>query len=330
MQRAKEVKNSKNLVVSVSPHLHGKMTTRRVMWETILSLLPAAIAGIYIFGIAALSVILAATISATLTEALIQKSLRKKVTISDGSAALTGMLLALTLPPGLPLWMAGVGGAIAISLGKQVFGGLGKNPFNPALVGRAILLISFPEQMTTWPKPTPGVFFNVDALTTATPLGILKEEGAAIAGAEVSLLDAFLGNIGGSIGEVSAIALLLGAMFLLIRRHISVEIPVSFIAAVMLFTMPFWLHNPENYASPVFHLFTGGLLLGAFFMATDMVTTPLLRKGRLIFGIGCGVLTASIRLFSAFPEGVLFSILIMNGATPLIDRFTRPRYRRKR
>ena len=312
----------------------------RVMWETILSLSPAAIVGIYIFGIAALSVILTATISAIASEALIQKSCRKKVTINDGSAALTGMLLALTLPPGVPLWMAGVGGVIAISLGKQVFGGLGKNPFNPALVGRAVLLISFPEQMTTWPKPSPGVFptcaanvaagRNIDAISAATPLGILKEEGALVAEAEVSLLDAFLGNIGGSIGEVSAIALLLGAVFLLIRRHISAEIPVSFIAIVMLFTMPFWLYDPENYASPVFHLLTGGLLLGAFFMATDMVTTPLLSKGKFIFGIGCGLLTASIRLFSALPEGVLFSILIMNGATPIIDRFTRPRYARKK
>ncbi len=329
MQRAKEVKNNKNLVVSVSPHLRGKMTTMRIMWETILSLSPAAMVGIYIFGVAAASVILTGIISAILTEALIQKFCRKKVTISDGSAALTGMLLALTLPPGLPLWMAGIGGVIAISLGKQVFGGLGKNPFNPALVGRAILVISFPEQMTTWRKPTPGIF-NVDAVSAATPLGILKEEGAATAIAEVSLLDAFLGNIGGSIGEVSAVALLIGAVFLLIRGHISAEIPISFIATVMLFTMPFWLHNPENYASPVFHLLTGGLLLGAFFMATDMVTTPLLRKGKLIFGIGCGLITASIRLFGGLPEGVLFAILIMNGVTPLIDRYTRPRYGRKK
>jgi len=329
MQRAKEVKNNKNLVVSVSPHLRGKMTTMRIMWETILSLSPAAMVGIYIFGVAAASVILTGIISAILTEALIQKFCRKKVTISDGSAALTGMLLALTLPPGLPLWMAGIGGVIAISFGKQVFGGLGKNPFNPALVGRAILVISFPEQMTTWRKPTPGIF-NVDAVSAATPLGILKEEGAATAIAEVSLLDAFLGNIGGSIGEVSAVALLIGAVFLLIRGHISAEIPISFIATVMLFTMPFWLHNPENYASPVFHLLTGGLLLGAFFMATDMVTTPLLRKGKLIFGIGCGLITASIRLFGGLPEGVLFAILIMNGVTPLIDRYTRPRYGRKK
>lgn len=299
------------------------------MWETILSLLPAAIVGIYIFGAAALSVILTATISAILAEVLIQKSCRKKVTINDGSAALTGILLALTLPPGIPLWMAGVGGVIAISIGKQVFGGLGKNPFNPALVGRAILLISFPEQMTTWRQPTPGIFI-VDAVSTATPLGILKEEGAAVAGAEVPLWDAFLGNIGGSIGEVSAIALLLGAVFLLIRKHISAEIPISFIAAVMLFTIPFWLYDPENFANPLFHLLTGGLLLGAFFMATDMVTTPLLRKGKFIFGFGCGLLTASIRLFSHLPEGVLFSILIMNGVAPLIDRFTRPRYGRKK
>ena len=305
------------------------MTTTRVMWETVLSLSLAAIAGIYIFGIAALLVIFTATISAILAEALIQKFCRKKVTVNDGSAALTGLLLALTLPPGVPLWMAGVGGAIAISLGKQVFGGLGKNPFNPALIGRAILVISFPEQMTTWRKPTPGIF-NVDAVSAATPLGILKEEGAIVAEAEVSLLNAFLGNIGGSIGEVSAIALLTGAVFLLIRKHISAEIPVAFIATVMLFTMPFWLHDPEKYASPLFHLLTGGLLLGAFFMATDMVTTPLLRKGKLIFGMGCGLLTASIRLFGAFPEGVLFSILIMNGATPLIDRYTRPRYVRKK
>ena len=330
MQRVKGEKSDKNLAVSISPHIRGKMTIRRIMWETILSLLPAAIAGVYIFGIAALLVILTATISAVLTEASVQKLCQKRVTVSDGSAALTGMLLALTLPPGIPLWMAGLGGAIAISLGKQIFGGLGKNPFNPALIGRAILLISFPEQMTTWRKPAPGIIFDVDAVSTATPLGILKEEGAIVAEAEIPLLDAFLGNIGGSIGEVSAIALLGGAVFLLIRKHISVEIPLTFTATVMLFTMLFWFGDPENYANPLFHLLTGGLLLGAFFMATDMVTTPLLRKGKLIFGAGCGLLTALIRLFGALPEGVLFSILIMNGATPLIDRYTRPRYRRKK
>ncbi|MCD5390917.1 RnfABCDGE type electron transport complex subunit D [candidate division NPL-UPA2 bacterium] len=294
------------------------------MWEVVLALGPTTLLGIYIFGWRALTIILTSTATAILTEAAIQKFCKKKVAVADGSAALTGLLLALNLPPGVPLWLAGIGGAMAIGLGKQVFGGLGNNPFNPALVGRVVLLISWPNLMTTWPKPTPGLFRSVDVVTGATPLGLLKE-GAAVATSQVSLWDAFWGNIGGCIGEVSALALLIGAIFLFWRKHISWHIPIPFIATVVLVSGIFWLLNPAKYVHPLFHLLTGGLILGAFFMATDMVTSPVTRKGQIIFAVGCGLITVAIRLFSKSPEGVSFAILMMNGATPLIDRWTRLR-----
>ncbi len=290
----------------------------------VLALGPTTLLGIYIFGWKALTVILTSTATAVLTEAIIQKLCKKKISVDDGSAALTGLLLALNLPSGVPLWLAGVGGAIAIALGKQVFGGLGNNPFNPALVGRVILLISWPNLMTTWPKPTPGLFRSVDVLTGATPLGLLKE-GAGAATSQVPLWDAFWGNIGGCIGEVSTLALLVGAIFLFWRKHISWHIPIPFVGTVVLVSSIFWLLNPVEYASPLFHLLTGGLILGAFFMATDMVTSPVTRKGQLIFAVGCGLITIAIRLFSKSPEGVSFAILMMNGATPLIDRWTKLR-----
>lgn len=303
------------LVVSVSPHIRIKGNISRMMWEVIIALIPATIASIYFFGSKAIYIILVTTFSALITEAFIQKARKKPVTISDGSAIVTGILLAFNLPPGIPLWMAGVGGAIAISLGKQAFGGLGHNIFNPALVARAILLISFPVVMTTWSPPG---FISFDALTYATPLTVLKANSVL-----TPLKDLFIGNVGGCIGETSALALLMGALYLLLRKHITWHIPFTFIATTGILC---WLFGGEGlFKGPfLFHILAGGLLLGALFMATDPVTSSTSRSGRIIFGIGCGAITAIIRLKGGSPEGVSFSILLMNAFTPLIDRFIRP------
>jgi electron transport complex protein RnfD len=245
------------------------------------------------------------------------------VTVLDGSAALTGLLLGMTLPSSSPWWMVVVGSLIAIVLGKQIYGGLGHNLFNPALVGRVVLLISWPVQMTAWVKPTPLFTGALDAVTTASPLGILKVEGVAKL-ANLNLLDSLLGNVAGSIGEISVLALLVGAIFLLWKKYITWHIPLSFIGTVGILSGVFWLLDPSQYASPLFHLCNGGLMLGAFFMATDYVTAPVTDRGRVIFGIGCGLLTAVIRIFGVYPEGVAFAILLMNAFSPLIDRYTKP------
>jgi electron transport complex protein RnfD len=261
-------------------------------------------------------------------EAATQRIMAQAVTVRDGSAALTGVLLALNLPPASPWWMALVGSAVAIAIGKQVYGGLGYNPFNPALVARVVLLISFPVQMTTWTAPAP-LFSGIDAVTTATPLGEMKTAvmltGKLPEGLHGMLGSYLLGNMAGSLGEVSALALLLGAAWLFYRKIITWHIPVAFLGSVVVLSGIFWLLNPSRYPSPLFHLLTGGLMLGALFMATDMVTSPVTNRGMLVFGIGCGLLTVLIRLFGGYPEGVSFAILLMNSATPLIDRFTRPK-----
>jgi electron transport complex protein RnfD len=262
------------------------------------------------------------------TEAGAQRMMGRKVTISDGSAVITGILLALNLPPTVPWWLVVTGSAIAIVIGKQIYGGLGYNPFNPALVARVILLISFPVQMTSWVKPTPLFSRAIDVVTTATPLGEMKThllvknslEGFTMG----ELWNPFIGNIGGCIGETSVIALLLGAGFLLYRGYISWHIPITFIGTVFILSGFFWLINPDQYMNPLFHILTGGLMLGAFYMATDMVTSPVTARGMMVFGAGCGVITIIIRLFGGYPEGVSYSILLMNAATPLIDRYTRP------
>jgi electron transport complex protein RnfD len=261
-------------------------------------------------------------------EAACNRIAGKPYTLRDGSAALTGILLALNLPPSSPWWLALLGSAIAIVIAKQVYGGLGYNPFNPALVARVVLLISFPVQMTRWTAPAP-LGSGIDAVTAATPLGEWKTAVMLTGKLPENLSDGTLsyliGNMPGSLGEVSAIALLLGGLYLLWRKVISWHIPVSFIATTLLLSGIFWLIDSTRYPDPLFHLLTGGLLLGAFFMATDMVTSPVTNKGMLIFGIGCGVLTVVIRLFGGYPEGVSFAILLMNAATPLIDRFVKPR-----
>jgi electron transport complex protein RnfD len=288
----------------------------RLMWDVVIALVPAAVASIYFFGLRALYIILVVILSSVLTELLIQSLTKRPITIFDGSAAVTGILLAFNLPPGVPLWMAGVGGAIAISIGKEVFGGLGRNIFNPALVARAILLISFPVIMTTWSPPR---FVSFDALTYATPLAVLRESNVV-----TSLKDLFIGNVGGCIGETSALALLVGAAYLFFRKHITWHIPFSFIVSCGVLG---WIFGGDGlFQGPVlFHILAGGLLLGALFMATDPVTSPTSRLGRVIFGTGCGAITALIRLKGGPPEGISFSILLMNAFTPLIDRFIRPK-----
>ena len=316
------------LYLSSSPHIHSGETTDKVMRLVIYALLPATALSIYFFGLPALSVLLICTLGCMAFEALSCKLMKQPLTLVDGSAALTGILLALNLPPSTPWWMSLLGAAIAILIGKQIYGGLGYNPFNPALVARVVLLISFPVQMTSWTTPAP-IGSGIDAVTAATPLGEMKTAvmltGKLPEMATSGFGSYFLGNMAGSLGEVSALALLLGGFFLLFKKVISWHIPISFIGTVLIIGGIFWLVDPSKYPNPLFHLITGGLILGAFFMATDMVTSPVTDKGMLIFGFGCGLLTVLIRLFGGYPEGVSFAILLMNACTPLIDRYTRPK-----
>ncbi|MCK4690926.1 MAG: RnfABCDGE type electron transport complex subunit D [Desulfuromonadales bacterium] len=316
------------LYLSSSPHIHSGETTDKVMRLVIYALLPATALSIYFFGLPALSVLLICTLGCMAFEALSCKLMKQPLTLVDGSAALTGILLALNLPPSTPWWMSLLGAAIAILIGKQIYGGLGYNPFNPALVARVVLLISFPVQMTSWTTPAP-IGSGIDAVTAATPLGEMKTAvmltGKLPEMATSGFGNYFLGNMAGSLGEVSALALLLGGFFLLFKKVISWHIPISFIGTVLIIGGIFWLVDPSKYPNPLFHLITGGLILGAFFMATDMVTSPVTDKGMLIFGCGCGLLTVLIRLFGGYPEGVSFAILLMNACTPLIDRYTRPK-----
>jgi len=295
-----------NLVVSSSPHIRSEETVQRIMLDVIIALLPATAASVYFFGMRALAITLVSVAAAVAAEAAIQKIRNKPVTINDGSAVITGLLLALTLSPAMPLWMVVVGAVVAIGIGKQVYGGLGSNPFNPALVGRAFLVVTFPVHMTTWIDP-------IDGVTSATPLGLLKMEGTATGYTEL-----FIGNVGGSLGETSALLLILGGLYLLYRGIIDWRIPAFYLGTVAVMTAVLG-------QDPVFHLLAGGLLLGAFFMATDMVTTPVTRTGKIIFGIGAGILVVLIRLYGGYPEGVLFSILLMNTFTPIIDKYTRPK-----
>jgi electron transport complex protein RnfD len=321
-----EVENQ--LYLSSSPHIHSGETTDRVMRQVIYALIPASLLSLYFFGLPALGVLLICTLGCMAFEALSCRLKKTPHSLADGSAALTGILLALNLPPSSPWWMSLLGAAIAILIGKQVYGGLGHNPFNPALVARVVLLISFPVQMTSWTAPAP-LTSGFDAVTTATPLGEMKTAvmltGKLPALAQSGFGDYLLGNMGGCLGEVSALALLVGGLYLLYKKIISWHIPISFIATVLVFGGIFWAIAPDKYPNPLFHLVTGGLILGAFFMATDMVTSPVTTRGMLIFGVGCGALTLLIRLFGGYPEGVSFAILLMNAATPLIDRFCCPK-----
>jgi len=324
------------LVVSSSPHFKSAVTIESAMRDVIIALLPALILALYFFRWQAASVIITCILVAVISEAVCQKLRMKEVTIHDHSAVLTGLLLAFCLPPGIPLWIAAVGAASSIVIGKQLFGGLGQNIFNPAHVGRAILLASWPVAMTTWIRP-------IDGVTTATPLSILKEaskinfakEAAAaqqLMNQLPSLWDMFIGNIGGSIGETSALALLAGGIYLYYKGHIDWRISGTFLGTVFLLTSIIGFFTGKGSWYPLYNLFSGGLMLGAIYMATDWVTSPVTKKGRIIVGVGCGLLTVLIRLKGGYPEGVCYAILLMNCCTPLIDRYARSRIygRRKR
>lgn len=303
-----------NLTVSPAPHIKSSLTTQRIMCLVILSLIPSGIAGVFIFGLSSLKVIAISILSCILSEVIFLKARGKNLkTVLDGSAILTGLLLAYNLPPEIPFWIPVLGGVVSIVIGKQIFGGLGHNIFNPALVGRVFLQISWPVYMTTWKNPR----WALDAISTATPLA---KEGAT----GFSYMDLFLGNHGGSIGEVCVMVLLIGALFLLFTNIISFHIPASFIGTVMVFA---WIFGGDSFFNGdfIFHLLSGGLILGAFFMATDYITRPLTKKGKIIFGIGCGLLTILIRLKGGYPEGVSFAILLMNAVVPMIDRYTKTR-----
>ncbi len=305
-----------NLVVSNSPHIQveGDHIVKR-MWITLIALIPAGIAGVYIFGIRSLYVICASVITAIITEYSCQKLRGRKTTLLDGSALITGLVLAYNLPPDVPLWIAVVGSFFAVFVGKQLFGGLGFNIFNPALVGRAFLMASWPKYMTTWSNPR----MSIDAVTTATPLGIIKEK---LSFDLPSYWDMFIGNRGGCIGEVCIAALLLGGIVLLFMKYISWQIPFWFIATTGVLSFIF-MGDTFFTGDFIFAILSGGLILGALFMATDYVTAPINRKGKVVFGIGCGLLTFVIRKWGGYPEGVSYAILIMNAATPMIDRLTR-------
>jgi len=316
------------IYLSSSPHIHSGETTDKIMRAVIYSLLPACVVAVYFFGLPALLTLVLCTGGSVAAEALCNKMFKTKWSVADGSAALTGILLAFNMPPNAPWWLSLLGAAIAIIVGKQVYGGLGYNPFNPALVARVVLLISFPVHMTAWTAPAP-LGSGIDVMSAATPLGEWKTAvmltGQLPENMTAGFGNYFIGNMAGCVGEVSALALLLGAAYLFWKKIITWHIPLTFIATVVIASGIFWLVDPTRYPDPVFHLLTGGLVLGAFYMATDMVTSPVTPRGMYVFGFGCGLITVLIRLFGGYPEGVSFAILLMNAAAPLIDRYTRPR-----
>lgn len=312
-----------NLIVSPSPHIHGGDSISKNMYGVLIALVPAFLVSLYYFGLGALIVTATSVAACVLFESLIQKFLMKKEpTVWDGSAVLTGVLLAFNLPSNLPVWIILIGALAAIGIGKMSFGGLGNNIFNPALVGRVFLLISFPAQMTTWPEVGQLTAYT-DATTGATVLSLMNE-GAL--DKLPTLVDMLLGKMGGSLGEVSALALLLGLIFMLWKKIITWQIPVSILGTVFVFTGIMHLVNPLQYASPFVHLLSGGLMLGAIFMATDYVTSPMSKNGMLVYGVGIGILTTVIRLFGSYPEGMSFAILIMNALTPLINSYIKPKH----
>jgi len=319
------------LNVSPSPHVYSGESVPKLMYGVIWALVPAFLVSVFYFGMGMLIVTLVSIASCILFEYLIQKFiLKSKPTHLDGSAALTGMLLAFCLPSNIPVWIVVLGALVSIGVAKMTFGGLGNNPFNPAIVGRVFLFVSFPAAMTSYPKP--GQWFAyTDAATGATPLSILSENLAnhvpvpEIMKEVPSHLDLFMGKMMGSAGEIAAFALLLGFIYLLWRNIITWHIPVSILLTVVIFTGALWIGNSEKYADPLFHLLTGGLILGAVFMATDYVTSPMAPWGMLLYGAGIGIITVLIRTFGAYPEGVQFAILIMNGFTPLINKYIKPK-----
>ncbi len=320
------------IIISASPHVFSDRSTKNLMYDVLYALIPAFIVSIYLFGLSALIVTSVAVISCILFEYVIQKYLLKTaVTVSDGSALITGVLLAFNVPSSLPIWMVIVGSLVAIGIAKLSFGGLGYNIFNPALVARVFLLVSFPVQMTSWPLPVENNMTLVDAVTGETTLGMIKEglmygeTMSTISEKLPSAMDLLLGITSGSIGEMSGLALLLGGIFLLARKVITWHIPITVLVTMAVMTGIFWLVDPEQYANPLIHVLSGGAILGAFYMATDLVTSPVTKKGMVIFAIGIGVITVVIRLFGAYPEGISFAIIIMNAFVPLINKYFKPR-----
>ena len=338
------------LIVSAAPHIRQDVSVEKVMYGVVIALVPALAGAFHFYGPRALILTIIAVVTALVTEAAIQRLRGVPVTVRDGSALVTGILLAFNLPPGVPWWIPVVGSFFAIAIGKQVFGGLGYNPLNPALLGRAFLLASWPVHMTTaWMPPSGGTLSGVslrgiDVVTQATPLAVLRKVTEIIAdpsssthqivqarevladlGSADSIANLFVGRIGGCIGETSVILLLIGAAYLMFKHYIEWRIPGTYIATVAVLSWVFGGPTGLFTGNALFHVLAGGLILGAFFMATDMVTSPVSPRGMMIFGLGCGILTVIIRLVGGYPEGVSYSILLMNVATPLIDRHTRPR-----
>jgi electron transport complex protein RnfD len=312
--------------------MHGKELTQKLMLKVVVALIPAFFASVIYFGIGAIIVTATSVTSCLLFEYLIQRYILKKpLSITDGSALVTGILLAFNLPSNIPVLIIVIGSFISIAVAKMTFGGLGNNPFNPALVGRVFMLVSFPVQMTSWPVPKGLGTGYLDAVTGATPLAVIKEglkNGEPLSSLMTQIptpAQMFLGNMGGSMGEVAAIALLIGFFYLLIRKVITWHIPVSIIGAMAIFTTILWLINPEKNADPLFHILAGGVLLGAIFMATDYVTSPMNPKSMILYGCCIGILTVIIRVWGAYPEGVSFAILIMNAFVPLMNAYIKPK-----
>lgn len=310
-----ELENTRFLVSS-SPHIRSGETTQRIMLDVIIALMPALFAGVFYFGFKALTLTVTAVVFAVAAEAVMQKILGKPVTVNDLSAVVTGILIAFNVPATLPLWIVAIGSIFAIAVAKQCFGGLGFNFINPALAARAMLLASWPVRMTSWVAP------GADAVSTATPLALVKNGVEAAGQALPNISNLFIGNIGGCIGETSALALIIGGAYLLYRGVISYRIPAAYIGTVAVLSFLFGGFDPSVM---IYQVFAGGLFLGAIFMATDYSTSPMSAKGQMIFAIGCGFLTTLIRFYGGYPEGVSYSILLMNLATPLIDRYTMPK-----
>lgn len=304
-----------SLLVSSSPHLRGSESTTRIMGDVLIALVPVVLSGVYYFGFRSLLVILVTIASCVLSEYISRKVMKRDITLHDLSAVVTGLLLALSLPPSIPLWIAAVGGAVAIIIVKQMFGGLGQNFMNPALTARVMLMVSWTGHMTKWVIPP------ADTVSSATPLALIRQAGEAILPGYFEL---FVGSARGCIGETSVLALLLGGGYLLYRKVITFEIPFAFVGATALFTWIFGGDRPFT-GDFIYHILSGSLIIGAFFMATDYSTSPMTGKGKLIMGVGCGLLTGVIRLYTNYPEGASFAIILMNILVPLIDRYTVPK-----
>lgn len=323
----------RNLIVSPSPHIHSDLSTRRIMGDVLIALSPAMLVSILFFGFSAVKLLLVGAFTCVVLEYLIQKYILKtEVTVNDCSAAVTGVLLALNLPPCTPWWVVLIGSIVAIGIVKMTFGGLGQNVFNPAIVARVFLLVSFPVIMTDWTIPQGWISSGADAFSGATPLGLVKEglsngmttEQIFAANPGLSYGQMLFARVGGSAGEASALALLLGFVYLLVRKVIKPTIPATIVGTVFVFSGIFWLIDPSHYTDPVFNILTGGVLLGSIFMATDYVTSPMSTKGQIVYGVGIGILTILIRFFGSYPEGVSFAILIMNAVVPLLNKYMRP------